>query len=243
MFKKYTMVLVIFITSMAQMAWAQASMSDSQNAKIADIVSMLNANPEVVDNLHDSLKFYMTQQQVFSDLLKQNRPYMESASHTFIGDEKGEITLFNISDYSCPYCKKLDLDLEKLVKTYPQVKVVNIHVPIKEHTSKVNSSSYALNVWNNDRDKFQQVNDLLVAKPGTHNAVSLEKIARRTGTEQYLNTDESIDDQMIKNMSLFDNLGLRGTPALIIGNELTPGYVPYETLENMVKAQLLKDKS
>ncbi|MGE6106798.1 copper resistance protein [Aeromonas sobria] len=35
-------------------------------------------------------------------------------------------------------------------------------------------------------------------------------------------------------------LGVQGTPATLIGNQLVPGALPYDQLEQLVKAELAK---
>lgn len=210
----------------------------SDNQKIAEIVDMLEANPQVVDGLHENLALYIKQQQQFSQLLSSSQSYLNDSRHTYMGAENGEITLYNVTDFSCPFCKKLDAELAKLVVDYPQVKVVNLYVPLKEGSSSVNSAAYALNVWNNQRDKFDQVNQLLIAKPGTHDATSLMKIAQKTGTAKQLNVSDDIEQQLENNYTMFTALGLRGTPALIVGEQVIPGYVPYQQLEQVIQEQL-----
>lgn len=98
----------------------------------------------------------------------------------------------------------------------------------------MNSAAYALNVWNNQRDKFEQVNQLLIAKPGTHNAASLMKIVQKTGTTKQLNVSDAVEKQLENNYTMFTGLGLRGTPA----EQVIPGYVPYQQLEQVLKEQL-----
>ncbi len=40
--------------------------------------------------------------------------------------------IVNFTDYNCPYCKRLDGELTKLVANYKDVKVINIYVPLKQ---------------------------------------------------------------------------------------------------------------
>ena len=242
MFKKLAMVVALTVTSATQTVWAQEPLSTDQDQKLGEIVEMLKANPDLIGGLHSTLNAYINQQHAFSDLMKTSQPYMTSEQHSFMGAKDAELTIFNVSDYSCPYCKKLDGELEKLVKAFPSLKVVNINVPIKEASSEVNSASFALNVWQNDREKFEEVNALLIAKPGVHNAVSLAKIAKKTGTEQYLKSSDAINEQLARNYALFNGFGLRGTPGLIIGDQLIPGYRPYSNLEKLIKEQLAAKK-
>lgn len=232
MFNKLTIALASCVL------FAAPSFANAQQQKIDEIVEMLQANPQVVDGLHQSLGLYVKQQQQMTQLLESSKSYLNDPRHTFMGAENSEITLYNVTDYSCPFCKKLDLELAKLVEEYPQIKVVNLYVPLKEGTSSVNSAAYALNVWNNARDKYQQVHELLVAKPGTHSAVSLMKIAQKTGTTEQLNVSDEVKSQLENNYAMFTGLGLRGTPALIMGEQIIPGYVPYQQLEQALKEQL-----
>nr|WP_284676646.1 DsbA family protein [Vibrio sinus] len=212
--------------------------AQNQDDKINEIVEMLKANPSVVDGLYESLAIYVKQQQQFDQLLSSSQAYINDPKHTSMGSADAEVTLVNVTDYSCPYCKKLDLELQKLVKAYPQIKVVNLYVPLKEGISVTNSAGYALNVWQQARAKYPQVHQLLVAKPGTHNSASLAKIAKKTGTEQYLNNPADIEKQLENNFALFNGFGLRGTPALIVGKDVIPGYVPYDKLEEIVEKHL-----
>jgi len=232
MFKPLTIALVV------SSLFTASAFAQTQEEKINDIVEMLNSNPQVVDGLHESLGMYIKQKQQFDQLLENSDKYINDPSHSYMGAENGELTLINVTDYSCPYCKKLDQVLEQLVAEYPQIKVVNLYVPLKEGRDSLNSAAYALNVWQNDREKYEQVNDLLVAKPGAHNAASLMKIAQKTGTTEYLETTEEIKKQLETNYTLFIQLGLRGTPAVIMGDQIIPGYVPYERLEEVVSEAL-----
>ena len=116
---------------MGVMALSPLAQAQNQDEKINEIVEMLKANPSVVDGLHESLGMYVKQQQQFDQLLSSSQAYINDPKHTSIGAENAELTLVNVTDYSCPYCKKLDLELQKLVKDYPQIKVVNVYVPLK----------------------------------------------------------------------------------------------------------------
>jgi protein-disulfide isomerase len=44
-------------------------------------------------------------------------------------------------------------------------------------------------------------------------------------------------------MELAEKLGVQGTPATLIGDQMLPGAVSYEELEAMVKQQLAKVKN
>ena len=65
-----------------------------------------------------------------------------------------------------------------------------------------------------------------------HDAQSLRQIAEATDTEQLLQPDPASARVIDSNMKAFQALGLRGTPSILIGQQIIPGYV--------VEAQLLQ---
>ncbi|MCW8344823.1 DsbA family protein [Vibrio sp. ZSDZ65] len=214
--------------------------NDTQN-KIEDITQMLQENPEVVDNLHQSLMAFIAQQQGITTTLQRYQPHVNSAAHSAFGAmEDPQLTIINVTDYNCPYCKKLDRELEKLAQAYPQIKVVNIYTPLKEHNSPLeyNTASYALNVWRNMPESYAQVHELLVANPRMHSERTMKAIAEKTGTQTQLVQSKVSDELLERNQQFFRDLGLRGTPALVINDQIIPGYLPYPELEKVLKAEL-----
>ncbi|MGF1748677.1 DsbA family protein [Vibrio cionasavignyae] len=236
--KKIATVLLLGLMSVHSVA---GPVSSETETKINDITQMLHDNPEVVDNLHQSLMAFIAQQQGVSTTLQRYQPHTNSAVHSAFGAiEAPELTILNVTDYNCPYCKKLDKELEKLVKDYPQVKVVNIYLPLKERNNELGytTASYALNVWREMPDKYQQVHDFLVANPRLHNERTLKAIAEKTGTQSQLVTSKVSDEVLDRNYQFFADLGLRGTPALVINDQIIPGYLPYPQLKQALEAEL-----
>ncbi|USD76586.1 DsbA family protein [Vibrio sp. SCSIO 43009] len=208
--------------------------------KLEEVNQILKDNPQILDSLHQNLQEYIAYQQSFGDTLKEVRQYLSDGKHSSFGAENPELTIINVTDYSCPFCKRLEGELVKVGKEYPQVKVLNLNVSFKEQYEKngYNSASYALNVWQNQRDKYEQVHELLVKKPGAHDARSLNQIAKKTGTEAQLVDDKETKALLDKNYQYFTQLGLRGTPALIINDQVIPSYVPFDELEQVIDQEL-----
>lgn len=138
--------------------------------KLEEVNQILKDNPQILDSLHQNLQEYIAYQQSFGDTLKEVRQYLSDGKHSSFGAENPELTIINVTDYSCPFCKRLEGELVKVGKEYPQVKVLNLNVSFKEQYEKngYNSASYALNVWQNQRDKYEQVHELLVKKNRAH---------------------------------------------------------------------------
>ncbi|EHR5764733.1 DsbA family protein [Vibrio sp. Vb2110] len=231
---KFNKLVTVFVS--ASLVSPLAFATTVKNEKIYDIVEILNENPSIVDELHKSLEMYVQFRDQFDTTLITEHDYMyNNPKHSSFGANKPKLTIINFTDYSCPFCKQLDPVLEQIVEKYPEeVKVVNIYVPLKEEASGNTSAGFALNVWNDHPDKYQDVHDLLVKKPGVHNERSVEMIAEKFGLEEYLDVSPQHKDMLAKNYQLFNQLGIRGTPGLLLNGEIIPGYLPFEKLEPVV---------
>ncbi|OOE35064.1 hypothetical protein BZG04_10070 [Salinivibrio kushneri] len=205
------------------------ALSDTEQAQLDDIVDLLEENPKNLNYLHRYVKVYTT-----------TKNWIYSEKHSWIGASEPAVTVVNFMDYNCPYCKKLEEELQKLVAAHDDVKVINIALPLKQQSIEslgTNSAVYAMNVWLEKPEAFAQVHQLLMKKRGMHDARSLEKIAKKTDTDELLVAKSKSEQYIIRNYQAFKVFGLRGTPAMIIGEQVAPpGYLPYPQLEAMVDA-------
>ncbi|PKG37259.1 DsbA family protein [Psychromonas sp. Urea-02u-13] len=164
--------------------------------------------------------------------------------HPYFGAADPKLTIINFTDYNCPYCKRLESGLEDMIKDFPEVRVVNVYLPFQQRLipgMETNTAWYALNVWENDRDNYAEVHRLMMAKPSHHDKKSIMKIAELTNTQDSLKVSEKNRLKVEKNERIFAQLGLRGTPSLIIGDEIIPGFMPPAQLNELIKAQLATD--
>lgn len=231
------------LTVLVSATIATPVLADKNTDQIADIVRILNENPSVVETLHESLEGYVEYQAHFQGVLEREHDYMyNNDTHSWFGAEDPEMTIVNFTDYSCPFCKQLDPVLEELVEKYPEIKVINIYVPLKEMSNGYNSAGFALNVWDNNPEKYEEVHDILVKKPGIHDERSLDRIAEKMGLEEQLKPNPIKSAILSKNYQLFMDLGIRGTPGMLVGDEIIPGYMPMEKLEPIMLEFMEKAK-
>lgn len=73
------------------------------------------------------------------------------------------------------------------------------------------------------------------------------KIARDSGLneDQLLKdmADPTIETNIMKTKYLVQNIGISGTPGFVIGNQIIPGYVPYEKLKDIIALERASAKS
>ncbi|WP_028863452.1 DsbA family protein [Psychromonas aquimarina] len=234
-------VLISFILTFNTIVHAEQE-TQTERQKITRITELLQQNPQMIDDFLNSLNYYIEQdQQIKETLLKHQNWLQNNASQSSFGAAEPALTLINFSDYNCPYCKRLDPVLTALAAEIPELKVVNVFVPLRQKNPAgldTNSAEFALNVWNNDPQSYQQLHDYLMQKSGLHTAASLQKAARLSGTENLLSADTASRTILQKNYQIFLELGLKGTPAMIINNQIIPGYMPLDKLKPIVEQAL-----
>lgn len=213
-----------------------------QQQQMDEISTLLQANPEVIEDLHASLNQYIEGQSGIASTLKENHDYLyNNPFHPHFGAQEPKLTVINFTDYNCPYCKRLESGLIEAIKDFPEIRVVNVYLPFQQRMipgMQTNTAWYALDVWENNRDNFAEVHRLMMAKPSRHDKDSIMKIAQMTNTQGSLLINEQKKQMVEKNEQVFAKLGLRGTPSLIIGDQIIPGYIPQQQLTELIESQL-----
>lgn len=230
--------LLILLILMITPAWAAAPFTAEQEARIKTLIrETLVANPEILAEAANAW-----QQQASNQVLKQQEKNLfNDPASPRLGAKNAKLTLVVFTDYNCPYCKQFDPLLEKIVKQYPEVALVMKLVPFKGESS-ISSARVALTTWQQHPEQFWPLHERLMAKKGFHDNASIAAAQQKTGVTPLAPSEQSMVT-LRTNMQLAEQLGVQGTPATVIGDQILPGAVSYEDLEAIVKQQLAKVKN
>ncbi|CNJ11893.1 DsbA family protein [Yersinia mollaretii] len=239
------MLMVLLFALIVTPLWAAEPFTSAQEVRIKELIrETLVANPDILEQSANAWQQQANaaQEQQLSQFIAANKSvlYQDPGSPRF-GAAKPALTLVSFTDYNCPFCKTFDPLLEKIVQEYPQVAVVIKPLPFKGESS-VTSARLALTLWQQHPDQFMAFHQRLMAKKGFHDASSIAATQKKTGVKPVEPSEQSLN-VLRSNLKLADQLGIQGTPATLIGNQMVPGAVAYEQLEAIVKQQLaLADK-
>ena len=228
-----------------QMAWAAPAKIDATTLSQAEFNQMLQEalvnNPEILKEAiialqaHEQNKVKAQQDQSLDD---NQAALFNNKMDPWMGAENPELTIAYFTDFNCPYCKKIEPLLDRLVEEYPEVRVVYKLVPILGASSK-EATDLALTVWANEPAKFAGLHKKLMSRPSRLDSGAIAKVGKITGTEEWLdNTAASAEATIESSMTLMREFGLSGTPGLIFTDQIVGGLVPYSQLEKQVKAAL-----
>lgn len=143
-----------------------------------------------------------------------------------LGNEKGDITIVEYFDYQCPYCRKVNPDLAKVVHDDGHIRLVFKDWPIFGDTS-VYASRLAL--ASKYQNKFAEAHEALISlreklsEEKIDNALTTAGIDLERAKSDLAANQRDIDSILGRNHAQAVALGFQGTPAFIIGHFRVPG--------------------
>ena len=163
-------------------------------------------------------------------------------SNPRIGDPNSKIKIIEFFDYNCGYCHKMAKVKHEIISNNKDVEIIFKEMPIMGEASVIKSKA-SLAMYNIAPQKHVQFQEQLFSiKENQDKLQTYIDLAIKAGVdgkifENIMKNDSKLDEQLNNNIKLGMSLGLQGTPAYIIGDEIVPGYINYETFADKIKQQ------
>ena len=200
----------------------------------------LIANPEVLVEAMQELERKQDSQRdsVALKAIQEHRAALLSDPDSpVVGNPNGDVTIVEFSDYQCPYCKRAHTTVKSVLAADSKVKLVFKDLPILGEPSRIAAlAALAARV----QDKYLALHNALMESSGKLDRDRIMEIARSVGLDvaqlQKDMEDPKLKAMIDRNMALASALGVRGTPAFVIGKQFVPGAVDADTLKQMIAA-------
>lgn len=194
----------------------------------------LLANPEILVEVSNALKEKQARQSIGA-----YRQQLERDSRDRVLNPGGKITVVELFDYNCGYCKLIAPDVMELVRTHPQVRFVFKDMIIFGETSEYSAAAAALTKTPEQYIAIHKA--FMAAKPLNEETATRIMIAH--GLDPVAVRREQTSAARKKYLKdvhdIATGLGIDGTPAFIVGDTLIPGADP-EALKAAIAAELRK---
>ncbi len=238
---KYITLSAILAFAVIPQAHAEDALTAAQKTAVQEVVRQyILDNPSVIIEAVNNYK-EQESQRAEADAKKalgDYKSFFNDASLPSTGNPKGDLVIVEFFDYVCGYCKKAFPEVAKLVAEDKNVKVVFIEMPILSEQSDL-ASRWALAA--HKQDKYFPFHKKLMEHGGQKSEAILSGFAKDVGLDvEKLKKDaasEEITAAIKKNHDVAAALGIQGTPGFIVGEEIVRGYLPYDALKEIVKAQ------
>jgi protein-disulfide isomerase len=209
-------------------------------AEMGDFIrKYLMENPEVIIEAVESYsqKQRMEQQAEASDKIVENKGWLyENDMHPDAGKDDASVTIVEFFDYNCGYCKRALSDVMTVLGEDNDLRVVFIELPILGEAS-TEAAKWAMAA--KKQDLYLEFHVALMEHQGRLNDAQLANIAGKVGLDvDQLRQDKDSDEVMRYlngNIDKARELGITGTPAFVIGEQLARGYVGLDALRAGIK--------
>ena len=207
-------------------------------------------NPLIVQEMVNGM-----QEQQQAEKNKQIRKYVRSEGKKMMRDapilgnrEDAKKTIYVWTDFSCPYCRRVHGELDRVLADRDDVRVVvknfSIHGPLSDAPAK---AVIAANLQ--DPAKAAELTDMLMtrefytqddlkdqSKIGEKVEANVMKMAKEVGLDTEKLKEDMKGDVVARELRNVRDLAQRfeisGTPFLIIGERAFPGAIPADQIES-----------
>jgi protein-disulfide isomerase len=151
------------------------------------------------------------------------------------GNLNGDVVIVEFNDYQCPYCKRTHQAMKSVVGADGKVKVIYKDLPLLGEPSKIAALAALASV---KQGKHQPLHNALMEYSGRLDREKILDIAQSVGLDR-AQLEKDMEDPKLKeiierNLALATALGVRGTPAFVIGKQFVPGAIDAAALRQLI---------
>jgi protein-disulfide isomerase len=214
---------------------------DEQRQAIEAIVrETLLKNPEIIYEAIEQLqqRERVAETQKARQVLAERRPQVFQDTDAPVGgNPRGDVTVVEFFDYQCGYCKSALSDVQRLLKDDGKVRFVFKEFPILGPASVVASRAA---LASRAQGRYVDFHNALMSHRGALDEEAVMRVARSVGLDgERLKKDMAapeIEAAIQANKKLAEDMGIRGTPAFIVGDEIVPGAIRLDEMKKLVAA-------
>lgn len=223
-------------------AFDLSAMTDEEREAFrTEIRAYLLENPEVIMEAVGVLQRRQQQAEAENDvsLARTYADQLTNDGHSYQGgNPDGDITVVEFLDYRCGYCKKAFPEIEELVRTDGNIRLIVKEFPVLGEQSEI-ASRFAIAVKQVEGDEaYKSIHDTLMDYRGAYTGDALRGISDTFGyqTDAILAAmgGEAVTKVINDNRLLGQAMQISGTPTFVVQDQMLRGYVPYNQMIQIV---------
>ena len=196
-------------------------------------------NPEVLEEAIRALQAKRQAQRTqaaLASIQKNKKQIYEDREDPVGGNPNGDVTIVEFFDYRCGFCKRVAPVVDDMLAKDKKIRIIYKEFPVLGPNS-VLAARAAL--ASRAQGKYLAFHKALMYAKISYDEASIMKIAAKVGIDTArLKKDmqaPGIQAYIVKTRALARSLGIRGTPAFVIGDQLFPGALKSAQLARMIQ--------
>ena len=218
------------------------NMTDAQKTAFgAAVRDYLLRNPQTIIDAVDRLEEQQREMAARAEIamVEVNREALLNDGYSYVGgNPDGDVTIVEFLDYRCGYCRRAHPEVAELLETDGNIRIIVKELPILGPDSDA-SSRFAIAVKQiHGGELYKQVGDALMEMNGEANDAALTRLAEsfdfdpapvleRMGSEE-------VTQEIAETRALAQRLQINGTPSFVMGDRMVRGYVPLDSMRQII---------
>lgn len=233
--------LVLGVSALLHPASAEPFTQEQRNQIVQILRDALTQDPSILRDALSALQEDDAKRQAQAVLAHQDK--LIDPADPIGGNPAGNVTIVEFFDVRCPYCRRMEPDMAKLLATDHSVRVIYKDLPILGPPSVLASRALLAAQKQGGYEKLRTL--LMQATPDITEA-SIRAAAIAAGLDwprlSHDMDDAAIRQRLSANLQLAREIGIEGTPALVVGKHFIPGAADFAELRSAVaEARAKKD--
>ena len=151
------------------------------------------------------------------------------------GNPDGDVTLVEFYDVRCPYCRRMLPAMAELIGQDRKLRVVYKDIPILGPGSVIGARA---TLAAGRQGAYLKMRDAMMTGPADITLDVVKTASARLGLDwermQRDMADPAIQARLDENIKVAHQLGIQGTPAYIVGDQMLPGAVSVAELQTAI---------
>ncbi|WP_085787254.1 DsbA family protein [Ketogulonicigenium robustum] len=230
--------------SQPAMAFDPAAMTDSEKTAFGIAIrDYLLSHPEVVMEAVQALrdKEYAAQSDRDTQMIASLEDQLFDDGYSWVGgNPEGDVTIVEFMDYRCGYCRQAFSEVEELVASDGNIRLIVKEYPILTEGSTLSSQfAIAAKLIYGD-DAYKTLHDALITMRADATPETLVDLANTLGFDGASIATRAqsfeVSDMIGRNHDLARQLQISGTPTFILNGTMQRGYEPLDSMRARVAA-------
>ncbi|MDF2798597.1 MAG: disulfide bond formation protein DsbA [Devosia sp.] len=204
------------------------------------IENYLMSDPTILQRLSSALDTKLRtaeREQATTAIASMREAIFNDPDQVVLGNPEGDVTLVELFDYNCGYCRSALPDLATLLAEDPNLRVVLKEFPILSNES-MDAARVAVLVGRADVDYWRFHQALFTTRGQVDKTAALAAAAdlglSPVSLELQMN-EETVARTIKTSYEIAQALNITGTPTYIIGNEVIPGAIGIDELRSRIR--------
>lgn len=233
--------ILLFALALLLPGWRPAaaeSFSPAQRDEIVRVVrDVLKADPSI---LRDALAALQAdedsrQEKATGDTIARLGKQLVDPADAVEGNPRGDVTMVEFYDTRCPYCRRMLPVMADLLRAEPNLKLVMKDLPILGPASQLESRAL---LAAQRQGGYFKLRDAIMHNSGAQTPDTIRGMADRIGLDggKMLRDmdDPAIKNRLERNVALAQQIGVQGTPAILVGRRMIAGAADLDELRHAI---------